>query len=181
MKHILQKTLSKNYTKITALERSSASHRGLKDTLHCAQTFALDLGVILSTRNKHAPQKRSRVKKSKKPNWINQNIIAARKTRDSFAKSKNMAEYCLWRNRSTSFIQNTKKSAIPKVLTITTKFQNASGKICMMLPINHLNNKSPSSTMIMEILSGILKQLQISSMNFSPHFIKTLTPMVKTY
>ena len=36
----------KNYTKITALEQSVASYRGgLKDILHCAQTFALNLGV----------------------------------------------------------------------------------------------------------------------------------------
>ena len=45
------KTLSKNYTKITALERSVASYRWLKDILHCVQTFALDLGEILSARN----------------------------------------------------------------------------------------------------------------------------------
>ena len=47
----LRSPLSKNYTKITALEWSVASHRGLKDILHCAQTFALDLGIILSTRS----------------------------------------------------------------------------------------------------------------------------------
>ena len=59
--------------------------------------------------NKHVPKKKRRVKKSKQPNWMNQNIMAARKTRDSIDKSKNMAEYCLWRNRSTSLIQNAKK------------------------------------------------------------------------
>ena len=51
------KTLSKNYTKTTALERSVASKLrgggggggGLKDILYWAQTFAPDLSVIIST------------------------------------------------------------------------------------------------------------------------------------
>ena len=47
-----QKTLSKNYTKTTDLERSVASKlpgAGLKGIPNYAQTFALDLGVILSS------------------------------------------------------------------------------------------------------------------------------------
>ena len=49
------KTFSKNYITTTALEWSVASKlpggEGLKVILHCVQTFARDLGVILSTRN----------------------------------------------------------------------------------------------------------------------------------
>ena len=37
--------------KNTAIELSVASYRGLKDILYCAKTLALDLGVMLSTRN----------------------------------------------------------------------------------------------------------------------------------
>ena len=47
------KTFSRNYTKTTALERSVASKLpggGLR-ILHCAQTFALDLGAIPCTIN----------------------------------------------------------------------------------------------------------------------------------
>ena len=72
---------------------------------------ALDyfVSTFNSVLNKHAPKKKRRVKKSKQPNWMNQNIINAIKTRDSIDKSKNMAEYRLWRNRSTTLIQDAKK------------------------------------------------------------------------
>ena len=53
---------------------------------------ALDY-FITTVLNKHAPKKKRRVKKSKQPNWMNSNIMAARKTRDSIDKSKNMAQY----------------------------------------------------------------------------------------
>ena len=48
------KTMSE--TKISALERSIVSYRGPRGRgdlkiLHCVQTFALDLGVILSAKN----------------------------------------------------------------------------------------------------------------------------------
>ena len=72
---------------------------------------ALDyfVSTFNSVLNKHAPKKKRRVKKSKQPNWMNQNITNAIKTRDSIDKSKNMAEYRLWRNRSTTLIQDAKK------------------------------------------------------------------------
>ena len=40
---------------------------------------------------------------------MNHNIMAARRTRDSIDKSNNMAEYQLWRNRTSCLIHNTKK------------------------------------------------------------------------
>ena len=72
---------------------------------------ALDyfVSTFNSVLNKHAPKKKRRVKKSKQPNWMNQNISNAIKTRDSIDKSKNMAEYRLWRNRCTTLIQDAKK------------------------------------------------------------------------
>ena len=45
-----------------------------------------------SVLDKHVPKKKRRVKKSKQPNWMNHNIMAARRTRDSIDKSNNMAE-----------------------------------------------------------------------------------------
>ena len=41
-----------------------------------------------SVLDKHAPKKKRRVKKSKQPNWMNQNIMAARRARDSIDKSQ---------------------------------------------------------------------------------------------
>ena len=49
------------------------------------------------------------LKKSKQPNWMNQNISNAIKTRDSIDKSKNTPEYRLRRTRSTALIQDAKK------------------------------------------------------------------------
>ena len=52
MKHLLQKHLVRIIPKPPPYNgQSLASYRGRKDILHCAQTFALDLGVIPSTRN----------------------------------------------------------------------------------------------------------------------------------
>ena len=87
--------------------------------------------------NKHAPKKKRRVKKSKQPNWMNQNIMAARKTRDSIDKSKNMAEYRVWRNRSTGLIQNAKKEFYSQ--SINDNYKNPK---CLWQNLHDVTNKS---------------------------------------
>ena len=44
---------SKNYTEITALEWTVASYWGLKNILHWAQTFAIDLYVTPGAKNNY--------------------------------------------------------------------------------------------------------------------------------
>ena len=49
------------------------------------------LDYLITTFNsvleKHVPKKKRIVRKSKRPNWTNQNIMAARRARDSIDKS----------------------------------------------------------------------------------------------
>ena len=92
---------------ISELEQQSWSVINIFDSASDALDYFVS--TFNSVLNKHAPKKKRRVKKSKQPNWMNQNIINAIKTRDSIDKSKNMAEYHLWRNRSTTLIQDAKK------------------------------------------------------------------------
>ena len=92
---------------ITELEEQPWTVMNIFDTASDALDYFIS--TFNSVLNKHAPKKKRRVKKSKQPNWMNQNIMAARRTRDSIDKSKNMAEYRLWRNRSTSLIKDAKK------------------------------------------------------------------------
>ena len=105
-----------------------------------------------SVLNKHAPKKKRRVKKTKQPNRMNQNIMAARRTRDSIDKSK------IWRNtvygetNPPVLLKMPKRSSIPKVSTIIIETQNGSGKTYMTSPINQLSSKQTSFMMIMEIL-----------------------------
>ena len=57
--------------------------------------------------SKHAPKKKKRVKKSKQPNWMNQDISNAIRTRDRY-KLQNAEQYRFWRNKTKNLIHNSK-------------------------------------------------------------------------
>ena len=71
---------------ISELEEQPWTVMNIFDTASDALDYFIS--TFNSVLNKHAPKKKRRVKKSKQPNWINQNIMAARRTRDSIDKSK---------------------------------------------------------------------------------------------
>ena len=131
-----------------------------------------------SVLDKHAPKKKRRVKKSKQPNWMNQNIMAARRARDSIDKSKKMDQYRFWRNRSSNLIHTAKKEFYSQSIN-----NNHKNPKCLWQNLHDVTNKSSKQqTNFINDDNGdpILdpETTAISSMNFSPLFIKILIPMV---
>ena len=91
-----------------------------------------------SVLDKHVPKKKRRVKKSKQPNWMNHNIMAARRTRDSIDQSNNMAEYRLWRNRTSNLIHTAKKEFYSQ--SINDNYKNPK---CLWQNLHDVTHKSP--------------------------------------
>ena len=91
-----------------------------------------------SVLDKHVPKKKRRVKKSKQPNWMNHNIMAARTTRDSIDQSNNMAEYRLWRNRTSNLIHTAKKEFYSQ--SINDNYKNPK---CLWQNLHDVTHKSP--------------------------------------
>ena len=58
---------------------------------------------------KHAPMKTKRVKNENQPEWFNEHIKSASKTRDMYHKAKNWPQYKYWRNKTTDLIRSAKK------------------------------------------------------------------------
>ena len=90
-----------------------------------------------SVLDKHAPKKKRRVKKSKQPNWMNQNIMAARRARDSIDKSKKMDQYRFWRNRSSNLIHTAKKEFYSQSIN-----NNHKNPKCLWQNLHDVTNKS---------------------------------------
>ena len=64
-------------------------------------------GIFNSVLNKHAPQKKKRVKRVKQPNWMTSDISDAIRKRDNH-KTQNTELYRFWRNKTKSLIHNSK-------------------------------------------------------------------------
>ena len=64
--------------------------------------------VSNSVLSNHAPQKQKRVKRQKQPHWINEEILSAIRKLDQFKKTKNNAQYVIWRNKVKTLIQKAK-------------------------------------------------------------------------
>ena len=84
---------------------------------------ALDYFLVIFTKvlSKHAPEKKKRVKRSKQPNWMTNDISNAIKTRDRY-KLKNTEQYRFWRNKTKSLIHNSKINYYTE--TINNKHKN---------------------------------------------------------
>ena len=75
------------------------------DNTNDALDYFLDIfNTVLSN---HAPKKKKRVKRSKQPNWMNNDISNAIKTRDRY-KLQNSDQYRFWRNKTKSLIHKSK-------------------------------------------------------------------------
>ena len=120
---------------INELEEQPWTVLNIFDTANDALDYFIT--TFNSISNKHAPKKKRRVKKSKQPNWMNSNIMAARKTRDSIDKSKNMAQYRVWRNRTNSLIQNAKKEFYSQ--SINNNYKNPK---CLWQNLHDITHKS---------------------------------------
>ena len=53
--------------------------------------------------------KTKRVKNENQPEWFNEHIKSASKTRDMYHKAKNWPQYKYWRNKTTDPIRSAKK------------------------------------------------------------------------
>ena len=69
---------------------------------------------------------------------MNHNIMAARRTRDSIDKSNNMAEYRLWRNRTSNLIHTAKKEFYSQ--SINDNYKNPK---CLWQNLHDVTHKSP--------------------------------------
>ena len=68
---------------------------------------ALDFfsSIFSSILSNHAPKKQRRVKRQKQPNWINTEILQARKKRGQYKKSSDIPQYNVWRNKVKQLIK----------------------------------------------------------------------------
>ena len=90
---------------VSELENQPWSVIDIFDNASDALGFFSDIfNTVLS---KHAPKKKKRVKKSKQPNWMNQDISNAIRTRDRY-KLQNAEQYRFWRNKTKNLIHNSK-------------------------------------------------------------------------
>ena len=82
---------------VSELENQPWSVIDIFDNASDALGFFSDIfNTVLS---KHAPKKKKRVKKSKQPNWMNQDISNAIRTRDRY-KLQNAEQYRFCRNKT---------------------------------------------------------------------------------
>ena len=66
--------------------------------------------IIQKQLDKHAPIKTRRVKSQRLPEWCTPEIVAARRTRDSFKKDKNWSQYKKFRNKTQNLIRKAKRN-----------------------------------------------------------------------
>lgn len=65
--------------------------------------------TVLEILNRHAPIKCKRVKRETQPEWLNEDIKAAGKKRDSYHKQKDWKQFKYWRNQCTSLTRLAKR------------------------------------------------------------------------
>ena len=71
------------------LESFTLSNSNIDDDFTCTSWVS----IIQKQLDKHAPIKTRRVKSQHLPEWCTPEIVAARRTRDSFKKDKNWSQY----------------------------------------------------------------------------------------
>ena len=83
---------------LTDLEAQPWSTLDIFDNPNDALDFFMQ--IFETVLDQHAPQRSKRVKRNLQPNWFNEEIAEAGKQRDYFHKRKDMANHCLWRNKT---------------------------------------------------------------------------------
>ncbi|MCG7876956.1 MAG: reverse transcriptase family protein, partial [Candidatus Thiodiazotropha endolucinida] len=78
--------------------------------------FSIWLSSFQSVLDKHAPIRRKRVKHETQPEWYNEDIKLASKSRDFYHKHKNWNEYKFWRNKTNKLILASKKELFTKAI-----------------------------------------------------------------
>ena len=73
------------------------------------QNFNSFIASFMSVFDKHAPLKTKRVRKETQPEWYDEKIKTASKTRDMHHKARNWNQYKYWRNKATDLIRSEKK------------------------------------------------------------------------
>ena len=87
------------------------------NTLHTTdadinQNFENCCTIFSEVLDKHAPVKSKRIKHETQPEWLNDDIKHAAKTRDTY--HKNWHQYKTWRNRTNSLIRKAKSELLAK-------------------------------------------------------------------
>ena len=70
--------------------------------------------TFMKVYNKYAPIKTKRVKHETQPEWINDEIKTAIKTRDTYHKLKDWKQYKFWRNKTAALIRTSKRGFFAK-------------------------------------------------------------------
>ena len=81
------------------------------------EALATWYSVFLKVLDKHAPQKKRRIKYSFKPGWLTLEVLDAMRYRDYLLKLKLLDEYKKQRNKVIYMIRNSKKHFFADILT----------------------------------------------------------------
>ena len=93
----------------------------INDPCKALDHFYLMLNNCLS---KHIPVKVKRVKKLRQPDWFNEEIKQAIRTRDNFKQGHNFYMYKIWRNKVTAIINKSKMNYFDKAIQSKTDSKN---------------------------------------------------------
>ena len=138
------------------------------------EALATWYSVFLKVLDKHAPQKKRRIKYSFKPGWLTLEVLDAMRYRDYLLKMKLFDEYKKQRNKVIYMIRNsktkqTKNKCKQHFADILTNSKNSKDK---WLAINLLTNKhAPANT---STTSGI------SPDDLNNHFCSVASKVIKT-
>ena len=120
---------------LTDLEAQPWSTLDIFDNPNDALDFFMQ--IFETVLDQHAPQRSKRVKRNLHSNWFNEEIAKAGKQRDYFHKRKDMANNCLWRNKTKSLISNSKMQIYSKSIE-----ENKRNPKKLWKHIHDLTNKS---------------------------------------
>ena len=120
---------------LTDLEAQPWSTLDIFDNPNDALDFFMQ--IFETVLDQHAPQRSKRVKHNLHSNWFNEEIAKAGKQRDYFHKRKDMANNCLWRNKTKSLISNSKMQIYSKSIE-----ENKRNPKKLWKHIHDLTNKS---------------------------------------
>ena len=159
------------------------------------QNFNSFIASFISVFDKHAPLKTKRVRKETQPEWYDEKIKTASKTRDMHHKARNWNQYKYWRNKTTDLIRPAKKNFFARSIAenkdntyLWKHIKNLNG---------HLNEKDIPDEMILDgqpttdtlsileklnqFFSTISERLQAEQPQDSPEFDSTyLDNYIKT-
>lgn len=123
--------------------------------------------TFISVLNTHAPLKKKRVKKNHQPDWINDEILNAIKTRNQYHRLKDTTNYKNWRNKVKNLIFNSKRDFFNK--TVNSQIRNPKKLWAGMKEITGLKSNSATSHILNDD-GELIKDPYITANKFNDHF-----------